>query len=1163
MKTQKLALILLAVITLVCFAACNNPWWPNRGDVTVDFNPNGGMGTPPPAQSVTDGESIIVPTSNGLTRNGFYFDGWNTKVDYSGKDYYVGQSYKTAGNATLFARWITAGSSPYYYHPYFTPYGSDNSTTGSNRRNPGGSSASTGLKVTYHPEIPGSGISPNIIARATIPKPGTVKGAVPVDPNAYKEGDPVTVLDGSHLTRSGYEFAEWVDHEEFIDKGGSLSSGSKFTIENHTNLYALWLEEDKVIKIGKTTIEKKFTFDPQLYVYPAFAAEPMTILNTGPDSRDTGKLTVSIEYQTVKINGVDECPFVITGIANGQEIASIAKGAQAPFWIKPRDDLPVGNYSVIVRIYDDPVYDQSEFYACFIAGFVVNPRPLVITASAVNYNDTGNEDGDPDDPYFSSYKINALTPIKAGAYTERTATFSVTVSGFVDNAHANDVTLAFAVPGLGFTGNDTIGPAIGGTKTFDAVKVEYNGTAEFDSGGGEANIALDGMIGLGLESVNQNYYISNLANSYVPINVRDGQADTTNRVIYVNTVNNMKLWDKDYKPYNVDENWDDYYDDGNMTPFNAYATGADTADLTWQHALSLNYKQVEDIDLGFHGSRWTRIGTDAGHAFSGSYDGGGNTISGLIVEVYGETNVGMIGYLTGTVKDLTLEGVSITSETNINVGAVAGYSAGTVKDIKLTSETNATNIGGDYNFGGMVGFNDTGGLVEDCVVVSASIGADKGEYTGGVVGLNKGTVKGSKSSASNGNEGGFYVGGVVGYNDGATALVEDCSSTSAAEIRGVYGYVGGVLGGNSGTVRGSSSSAVFSSIDGYLGGVVGWNSGTVANCHYDGSLVESNGGYVGGVVGYNEGGTVTGSNASGNVTGTHLVGGVVGRNDGNGATTGIVQSCYASGSVEGTESKAIILSGSTNNGAFVGGVVGLNDGGKVTRSAFTGINITSAGSRVGGVAGYNNNSSTVEYCYAAGIIIRQHTSGWDVGGVAGWNYGTVENCYATGEITSNNGTNGTVGGVVGHNDGLLQFCYAVVAVNNPGTGGGVAAHQQNGNGTVINCVALGSVIGRNADVGRVVGSNQSGTITNNYAKKDMLVNGSSTSNTSTNAGSKNGADITDTQWNSAAWWTGTAKFSGSVWYFDELGTYLPKLRNMPGGVNETASLAMQKPKIQP
>jgi len=120
--------------------------------------------------------------------------------------------------------------------------------------------------------------------------------------------------------------------------------------------------------------------------------------------------------------------------------------------------------------------------------------------------------------------------------------------------------------------------------------------------------------------------------------------------------------------------------------------------------------------------------------------------------------------------------------------------------------------------------------------------------------------------------------------------------------------VGGLVGGNGGTVSNSYSSG---NVTGelFVGGLVGASEGTVSNSYSSGNVTGND--FIGGLVGVN-GGTVSNSYSSANVTGEDGVGGLVGSN-----SFGTVSNSYSTGSVSGNED--------------VGGLVGMS-GGNVSES---------------------------------------------------------------------------------------------------------------------------------------------------------------------------------------------------------------------------------------
>ena len=128
--------------------------------------------------------------------------------------------------------------------------------------------------------------------------------------------------------------------------------------------------------------------------------------------------------------------------------------------------------------------------------------------------------------------------------------------------------------------------------------------------------------------------------------------------------------------------------------------------LAWNKAvqgnLLLNCTLTDDINLT--GKEWTPIG-DYDNRYTGTFDGGNHTITGLTINQYGNY-VGMIDFLDsgGTVQNLTLENVNITG--GDIVGSVVGDNYGTVTACYHASG----NVSGTSYIGGVVGYNISGTL---------------------------------------------------------------------------------------------------------------------------------------------------------------------------------------------------------------------------------------------------------------------------------------------------------------------------------------------------------------------------------------------------------------------------------------------------------------------
>ena len=271
--------------------------------------------------------------------------------------------------------------------------------------------------------------------------------------------------------------------------------------------------------------------------------------------------------------------------------------------------------------------------------------------------------------------------------------------------------------------------------------------------------------------------------------------------------------------------------------------------LAWNKAvqgnLSLNCTLTDDINLT--GKEWTPIG-DYDNRYTGTFDGGDHTITGLTVTT-SDQYAGLFGCIGsgGTVKDVTLEGVQITTTRNVgDGGGVAGWSYGNIENCSVSGSVSGSGMNGFA--GGVVGYQ-SGGFLTGC---SSSATVNAGNIAGGVAGS---TDRGATLTAC--------------YATGDVTL-ESINSGSS--------FAGGVVGDNT-------------------------NRSTVIACYAWGSVTGSGIGiiYVGGVTGNNNFGTLTACyHAKGDVTGASgSTGGVVGRNYKDNYVSSIVTACYWNGTVTG------------------------------------------------------------------------------------------------------------------------------------------------------------------------------------------------------------------------------------------------------------------------
>ena len=270
-----------------------------------------------------------------------------------------------------------------------------------------------------------------------------------------------------------------------------------------------------------------------------------------------------------------------------------------------------------------------------------------------------------------------------------------------------------------------------------------------------------------------------------------------------------------------------------------------TADglLAWNEAaqkdMTLNCTLADNITLpavAEDESNWTPIGTES-RPYTGNFDGGGHTITGLKIDKSGTDYVGLIGCLGsgGKVQNVTLTNISV-SGANC-VGGIAGQNYGTVENCSV----NGTVTGkGFTDTGGIAGSNYgtiSGCSAEGTVMGSVNVGGIAGGSYLGVI------IDGCHSTAA--VSGSLCVGGVLG-NLGNNSFLMACYSTGDVTVTSTDGsFVGGVVGTNSqGTVTGCyhATGEITSSVGDRIGGIVGENYiGTVAACYWDSNLSSGTG----------------------------------------------------------------------------------------------------------------------------------------------------------------------------------------------------------------------------------------------------------------------------------------------------------------------------------
>ena len=266
-----------------------------------------------------------------------------------------------------------------------------------------------------------------------------------------------------------------------------------------------------------------------------------------------------------------------------------------------------------------------------------------------------------------------------------------------------------------------------------------------------------------------------------------------------------------------------YTDDGQgnytVTSAEGLKNIAELVNEEWKS--DINITLTDDIDLS--GIDWTPIGIDYNHRYTGTFDGGGHTITGLTV-TGSYKYAGLFGDIdeNGTVKNVVLEDVQITSDNSSgSVGGVAGDSWGTIENCSVSGSVSGTTFAG-----GVVG-SQWGGSITGC---NSSATVKGVIFAGGIAGETNsgasltGCYATGDVTVENDGTNNSHAGGVVGYNGGGTLTA--CYAT------------GSVTGSGSGTI--------------YVGGVTGSNNlGILTACYHAKGTVSGPDGTTGGVAGRN------------------------------------------------------------------------------------------------------------------------------------------------------------------------------------------------------------------------------------------------------------------------------------------------------------------------
>lgn len=242
--------------------------------------------------------------------------------------------------------------------------------------------------------------------------------------------------------------------------------------------------------------------------------------------------------------------------------------------------------------------------------------------------------------------------------------------------------------------------------------------------------------------------------------------------------------------------------------------------------------------------------------------------------------------------------------------------------------------------------------------------ATREQYSGGIAGVNKGTIKNLNISGFNMKTYRENSGGIAGKNEGTIENV-----TLNGQILGV-GYLGGIAGSNTGKIKNV---------------IMYGNVGTASS--------QNNKGKIGGIVGYNDKGTIEGAekiafqvwaDIDSRTGDNKQLGGVVGHSNG-----GRISTSYNTGKVRG-----LYNPNSNHVITCVGGVIGEANNNTVIEKCYN-TGIVSGRGHVGGVFGYMSKSTLTGF-YSTGEVFTRHD--WNSGSIGGTAIDgtTISNGYTIG-----------------------------------------------------------------------------------------------------------------------------------------------------------------------
>ncbi len=222
------------------------------------------------------------------------------------------------------------------------------------------------------------------------------------------------------------------------------------------------------------------------------------------------------------------------------------------------------------------------------------------------------------------------------------------------------------------------------------------------------------------------------------------------------------------------------------------------------------------------------------------------------------------------------------------------------------------------------------------------------------------------------------------------------------------------------------------------------------------------------------------------IAGETSVGGLVG----SASSSSLIEDCYATGSVTGSNGSGT----SKDIGGLVGAVVSSNVN---VKNCYSECNVSFDGEHgIGGFVG--RSSGIISNCYSTGSVSDNGSakiySYW--GGFIGYNNGAISNCFATGDVAGSGTSVSRAGGFVGYNyGGNIELCYATGNISSASEVGGFVGNNftsSSATSIIVRSYSSGNV-SSNANVGGFIGRLNNAELKNCYSLGDVTKTGSGAS----------------------------------------------------------------------